>query len=243
MELHTDASAIGLAGMLLHRGEDEKMRMVYCVSEKTTDVEKTYHSSKLELMAVVWCLDRLRPLVMGIHVVVVTDCQTLVYLNSFRTKNSQIARCYELLQEYDIEVKHRAGTRMEHVDALSRAPVNEPHATWDEILENRLEVVLTMSEENYVRVMQYSDPELRQTIEEMKNACSELSEDRRKRLKNFRLKEGMLYFHGETGQLRWMVPKRMRKAIVVKFHGLVGHFSIDRTISNIARRYYFPGMR
>lgn len=34
-ELHTDASAVGIAGMLLQRGSDELMHLVLCVSKKT----------------------------------------------------------------------------------------------------------------------------------------------------------------------------------------------------------------
>lgn len=59
-EVHTDACADGLAGMLLQGDTDKMLHLVYCVSKKTTPVERHYHSSRLELMAIVWTLGRLR---------------------------------------------------------------------------------------------------------------------------------------------------------------------------------------
>jgi hypothetical protein len=82
--------------------------------------ESHYHSSKLQLSAFVWELTRLRPILIGITVSVVTDCETLVYMNAKKTFNPQIARWFALTQEFDMEVKHRPGVRMDHVDALSR---------------------------------------------------------------------------------------------------------------------------
>jgi hypothetical protein len=79
--------------------------MVYAVSKKTTDAEAKYHSSRLELFAVILSLSRLRPYLLGIHFTVVTDCQSLVYLNIHKTVRSQIARWFEILQEFDFDVK------------------------------------------------------------------------------------------------------------------------------------------
>lgn len=35
----------------------------------------------------------------------------------------------------------------------------------------------------------------------------------------------------------------MRKSIVVWFHDLAGHFSVERTIAKIREKYYFPRIR
>jgi len=52
IELHTDACAYGLAGMLFQRDTSlNKLRLVHCVSKRLTEAEQHYHSSKLELMA------------------------------------------------------------------------------------------------------------------------------------------------------------------------------------------------
>ena len=52
-ELHTDASAEGLSAMLFQEGEDGELHLVFAISRRTSDVERNYHSSKLEMLAVV----------------------------------------------------------------------------------------------------------------------------------------------------------------------------------------------
>lgn len=66
-ESHCDASSAGLAGMLLQKGDDRRMHLVYCVLKKTDDVESKYHSSKLKLLAIMYSLNRLRQFLIGIQ--------------------------------------------------------------------------------------------------------------------------------------------------------------------------------
>lgn len=112
-ELHTDTSGQGwLAGMLLKRNDNGNLHIVYCFSKKTNDAESKYHSSRLELMAIVWSLDQLKSWLIGVHVIVVIDCQALIFKNGLKTSNPQITRWFDLLQDFDIEVRHRPGATM-----------------------------------------------------------------------------------------------------------------------------------
>ncbi|CAB0033512.1 unnamed protein product [Trichogramma brassicae] len=131
-ELHTDASARGLAGMLLQGDSSKDLRLVYAISQSTSETERFYHSSKLELLAIVWAVSRLRTLLINITFRIVTDCQARVYMNAHRTKNTQILRWHHLLSEFNYEIVHREGAKLAHVDALSRAPVeNQASANRD----------------------------------------------------------------------------------------------------------------
>jgi len=100
-ELNTDACAYGLAGMLLQKDTvTDKLRLVHCVSKMLTEAEQHYHSSKLELIAMVWSVRRLRSYLLGVQFVIYTDCQALTYLSSNKISNPQIttpARWYDLL--------------------------------------------------------------------------------------------------------------------------------------------------
>jgi len=75
-----------------------------------------------------------------VHVVIITDCQALVYMNSLKSTNSQITRWFDLIQEFDVEVRHHAVPAMSHVDALSRAPTEDSSDTLDDLITERLEV-------------------------------------------------------------------------------------------------------
>lgn len=84
-ELHIDASSKGIAGMLLQEDPDERLRPVYYVSKKTTAAEKQYHSSCLELMAVVWSVEPLRQFLLSVTFVVSTDSQAIMHMNVKRS--------------------------------------------------------------------------------------------------------------------------------------------------------------
>lgn len=65
-------------------------------------------------------MNRLRLYLLGLRFTVVTDFQSLVYLNIHKTVNPQIARWFEVLRQFDFYIKFRPGMWMAHVDALSR---------------------------------------------------------------------------------------------------------------------------
>lgn len=134
-------------------------------TKKTTTAKENHHSSRLELMAMVWSMNRLRYYFIGIKFSVITDCQAIVHLNTQKTVQPQIARWATLLSEFDFEIKHRPGTKMEHIDALSRAPINISEDTEVEVLDKRLEVIITMSEEEQVMAMQPIDAYLKHIVE------------------------------------------------------------------------------
>ncbi|UYV75780.1 hypothetical protein LAZ67_13001327, partial [Cordylochernes scorpioides] len=245
-EVHCDASAEGLAGMVLQMDEDCKWRLVYCVSKKTTEAEKMYHSSKLELMAIVWTLDRLRQFLVGIKFTVVTDCQALVYMNAKKTTNPQIARWYNLIQEYDFEIRHKPGEKMAHVDGMSRAPVDDPRDTMEEIVEKNLEVCLTITLEEQILMIQHSDPELRDLIQIFRKDPCDRTVGEQNRINDYSYKGGRLFRmvkNGEEERALYVIPKSMRKSLVVKFHDLMGHFATDRTVNKIKELYWFPSMK
>lgn len=95
--VHTDASSVALSGMLLQEEDAKNLHLVYAVSKWSTDVEDKYHSSRLELYAMIWILSRLRSYMLDIKLTLVTDCRASIFLNLHKTTKPQIARWYELL--------------------------------------------------------------------------------------------------------------------------------------------------
>lgn len=197
-------------------------------------------------MAIVWALDRLRSLLLGIHVVVYTDCQALIHMNGLKTRNPQITRWLNLLQEFDIEIKHRPGNRMSHIDALSRAPVDSTCCeTMDEMISDKLEVLITITEEEFATSMQHSDSRVAELINILKLSPNIRTKQQTERVQQYLLKDNLLYRRvgeGEETKYLWEVSTSMRKSIMVKYHDLSGHFGVDRTVAKIQEKYYFPRM-
>lgn len=128
-QVHTDASGCGVAGMLIQFDENNVGHLVYCVPRSLLYAEVNYHSTKLEMLAAVWTIDRFRNYLIGHPFTLVTDCQAVSYFMTSKESRSQVSRWQELLSEYEFTVVHRAGEKMAHVDACSRAPVELPLRT------------------------------------------------------------------------------------------------------------------
>lgn len=92
--------------MLLQRDEEGLLHLVYAISRKTSATEKNYHSSKLELLAIVWSTSRLRQWLINVHFVIVTDCNATLYLNTYKAKSAQLIRWSNLLSEFSFEIVH-----------------------------------------------------------------------------------------------------------------------------------------
>lgn len=205
-EVHTDASSKALSGILFQGTKTTVLRMIYAVSKRTTSAETKYHSSRLELYAIIWTLnDNLRHYLLGIRFTVITDCQALVYLNIHKTTKPQIARWYEVLQEFDFEIKYRPGIRMPHVDALSRAICDdaEPVLSVDAEISNGIEVFIAMTKHEAVRLLQVTDEHVRRLTSMLNENQSGVTNSE---LDGYQLIEGVLY-KSHQGKPLLVVPK------------------------------------
>lgn len=119
-ELHTDASAQGIAAILMQRQTSGIWAPVAYYSQATNEAEKKYHSFELEMLAIVRAIERFHTYLYGLEFTVITDCNALVYAVHKANLNPRIARWTLALQNYKFNVQHRPGKRMAHVDALSR---------------------------------------------------------------------------------------------------------------------------
>lgn len=99
-ELHTDSFQEGLGGVLLQRCDDGELHLDHCVSRRTSEAERRYYSTRLELTAVVWSIEKLRAFLVGIHFTIYTD----VYMNAMKSKLPQISRWMDFIQDYDFAI-------------------------------------------------------------------------------------------------------------------------------------------
>ncbi|KAK9747124.1 Reverse transcriptase (RNA-dependent DNA polymerase) [Popillia japonica] len=76
-ELHTDASKLGVAGILFQKQANGDWQPVMYFSRTTNIHEQVYHSYELETLAVVEFIRRFRVYLVGVHFKVVTDCSAV----------------------------------------------------------------------------------------------------------------------------------------------------------------------
>lgn len=120
--LKTDASTVGIAGMLLQRHEGE-WRIVSCISRRLTPAESNYTTTEVEALAIVYSLQKLRPYLLGRKFKILTDHCALCSMKKKVPNSPRVRRWALLLSEFDYEVEHVSGTAHRDVDCLSRAPV------------------------------------------------------------------------------------------------------------------------
>ena len=218
-ELHCDASAIGFGAVLLQRGKDKQFHPVFFFSKRTTEAEAKYHSFELEMLAIVYALRRFRVYVSGIRFKIITDCNALALALKKKDINPKIGRWILELLNYDYITEHRPGSKMSHVDALSRLPIDVLV-----IEDNSFELNLSLSQSRDKKLC-----ELREILIQGEDA-------------HFEMRNGIIYKKHDK-DLLFYVPQAMEFQVLNKYHDQMGHLGIEKTFETILKSYWFPCMK
>ena len=123
MELHTDFSAKGIAACLYQTQKvngEPKLRFIDAAGRKTLPYERNYHSSKGEMAALHFAVNRWEHLLRMKPFVVLTDSKTVEHWSSMKDPGGVIRRWLERLSLFNFEVFHWKGEDMVNADFLSR---------------------------------------------------------------------------------------------------------------------------
>ena len=122
--LDTDASDRAL-GAELSQVQEGVEKVIGYASNVLDKVQRRYCTTRKELLAVVKFCRHFRHYLLGRPFLLRTDHHSLVWLMRFKRPEGQLARWLEELQQYDMKIVHRAGTRHGNADGLSRRPADE----------------------------------------------------------------------------------------------------------------------
>lgn len=212
-ELHSDASSMGFEAILLQKQESGRFAPIAYFSKATTEVERKYHSYKLETLAVVRAVERFHVYLQGITFRIVTDCNALVMAMKKINLNPRIARWSLALQNYKYELLHRPGGRMVHVDCLSR----------------NVMMINARSLENELMYRQLSDCKLKEIAEKTELHGSD----------HFVIIDGLLFRNYKERKL-FVVPEDMVNNVLRIHHNDMGHVGWEKTAYGILGHYWFP---
>ena len=125
-----DASHSGLGASLEQQNWEGEWIPIAFASRYLNTQEKKYSTNELELLAVVWSVDRFKHYLLGKEFVIATDHKALVSAldenKSNKTYQSRLTRWVDTLLPYQFKVIHLPGKDMGIVDYLSRNPKGEP---------------------------------------------------------------------------------------------------------------------
>lgn len=144
--------------------------------------------------------------------------------------------------DYDFEVEHRAGDKINHVDALSRNP-SKSEMMVDKI--EKLYVLLnTMRDENWLTVAQHQDKKINDNMISIVglNKKKTLTQAEKKIQDEFCVVDGRLY-RQNGDKLLWVVPDRARSQLTRLCHNNVGHPASENILERFLWQYWFPYMK
>lgn len=236
-EVHTDASVVGIAGVLLQREEDG-VKPVFYYSRLTSDAESRYSSHELEVLAITETVGRFRIYLLGSRFLVVTDCNAVATLKASTALIPRVARWWLKLQEFDFECIHRAGDQLPHVDGMSRQPVlqqaEEQLTVADKILK------ITPIDEDWIYTIQRQDPKICEIFEILKGKGDTTRWPQVK--VEYVISSSRLYRITADGR-RLVIPQSIRWRITKSNHDDAGHYGVEKTLSRMGKQFWFPRMR
>ena len=221
--LETDASLLGLGAVLAQKQADGNVHLIAYVSRSINSHERNYSVTELETLGLVWAAWLFRPYLLGRKCIVHTDHSACTSLLNGSNPSDKLARWAMIIQELDLEIKHRSGKSNANADALSRNPP-----------ANHVLQVTTAADdgpvENELSLKQRQDPEFLAMFQYIEDGVLPDNDKQAKQIMlEFAIVEGVLYYEKTDvpGALRIAVPKCMRQTVLEEAHSknFSGHFA------------------
>jgi hypothetical protein len=180
------------------------------------------------------------PYVYSRKVAIFTDHKALKWLRDIKHPNGKRARWILKLEEYDYTIEHLSNTKMQHADALSRAPVN----------------TILVSQSSW---QEYEDMQMLDEDIQLVKAWVQSGSRPEKQLVSASVTLGTLYKNFDSLVVknhvlchRWtdrtakerdqiVVPTYLPPSILEEAHCQVGHLGIAKIFEMVQRRFYWPG--
>ena len=253
--LDTDASGMGLGAVLAQVQDDGTVRPVAYASRTLQPHERNYSATEMEALGVVWAVRHFRHYIYGHHCDVFTDHEALKSLLNTPHPSGKLARWGLALQEMDLTISYRPGKKNVLADALSRAPMEGGDAslTPEEGLVAAIGAPQDHSKSGEevasVGERQRKDPALQRIITYLETGEQPSDPQHAREVvlcsQQYLMLDGVLYYVERDKSLKVIPPSEDRRKIFDEVHSgkFGGHLRDAKTHGQLAKRYWWPGMR
>eukprot|EP00475_Leptophrys_vorax_P030780 TRINITY_DN4632_c0_g1_i6.p1 TRINITY_DN4632_c0_g1~~TRINITY_DN4632_c0_g1_i6.p1 ORF type:complete len:542 (-),score=46.32 TRINITY_DN4632_c0_g1_i6:398-1822(-) len=207
--VETDASLVGLGCVI-----SQAHGVIAYSSRSLSGSESRYPPARLEALVLVWALQKFRHLLWGgpHPIQVLTDNMGVKFLRECKT-SSMLIRWALVLQDFQLEIKHRPGRLSGNVDALSRNPA---------------------------KFRQSIDQEFLQVDAAPSNFAQGLWESQEESFKDWDGKDAGGFARDKLGRIR--IPRDHVEQMVSWFHDQ-SHAGVSKKYSALNRRFTWDGMK
>ena len=137
--LETDASKEVLGAVLSQKQSDGRYHPVTFGSHSLTLLERNYHSSKLEFLALKWSMtEHFKEYLAYSPFVVLMDNNPLTYVMMTHNLDATGHHWVDALASFQFELEYQKGADNGAADALSRVPISHSWQTVQSLLEGAI---------------------------------------------------------------------------------------------------------
>ena len=264
--LQTDASRTKGIGFALLQKKENKLVLVQCGSRFLSDAERRYATVELELLAVVWGIQKCHLYLLGLsHFDVVVDHRPLIQILNQKgldeIDNPRIFRLKEKLMPFTFNAEWRKGKEHLIPDSLSRAPVTQPDCV-DEAFERDLaygmqtkvnSLAIQLRDDDCMdntrdrlleelEVAAENDTTYQELIKVIGGGFPTRSVQLPRELQPYFKLRNDLTVHGPLVMFhsRIVIPKPMRKEVLRRLH--LSHQGIEKTKLRARQTVFWPGI-